>query len=69
MTCMNPDEVTQVRDDLHVCIDQPSGETPPPVLGTDDWYQARQAFLADIAKLEDAWEHPQTDLRDASRAL
>jgi hypothetical protein len=38
-------------------------------VGTDDWYQARQAFLADIAKLEDAWEHSQTDLRDASRVL
>jgi hypothetical protein len=66
---MNPDEVAQVCDDLHECIDQPCGETPLPVVDTDDWYQARQAFLADIAKLEDAWEQPQTDLRDASRAL
>jgi hypothetical protein len=68
MTCMNPDEIGQVCDDFHERIDQPSGETPPPVVGTGDWYHARQAFLADIAKLEDAWEHPQTDLRDASRA-
>jgi hypothetical protein len=59
----------QQRDELHECIDQPPGETPPQVVGTDDWHQVRQAFLADIAKLEDAWEHPQTDLRDASRAL
>jgi hypothetical protein len=69
MTCMNPDEIAQVCDDLHECIDQPSGETPLPVVDPDDGYEARRAFLADIAKREDAWEHPQTVLRDASRAL
>jgi hypothetical protein len=66
---MIPDEIAQVCDDLHECIDQPSGETPLPVVDTTDWYKPDRLSSRTLRNGNMLREHPQIVLRDASRAL
>ena len=59
---MDPDEASRLCDELHRCMNQAPADRRQGKWDTDDWRQARQDFLADIARLDDAWEHPDRDL-------